>query len=545
MNKKIMSQLVPKIVGIETEYALASRNGIATFQLPREFFEFTVKNPIAWDYRLESAARDARNPWIPSSGSSDTLMAQPLQDSLSQDVQANKIQAVISRDLSTVLPNGARFYIDHAHPEWSSPECLTAEDAALYDKAGERFLMSLVDTFNQSREPGSTIVLYKNNSDHQGHSYGCHENYLIDAKVYEDLFNSKAHQLYTYLLPYFITRQIFCGAGKVGTENGSGQVDYQLSQRADFFESIVGLQTTHHRPIINTRDEAHALSNRWRRLHVICGDSNLSAWSTYLKIGVTQIILSLLESQCVRLPSKIMLADPLAAIRAISQDPSLKVKIRLDGRRAKYTALDIQKVYLDISRKFLDKNAEAKLQWENVWQDWAQVIQWLEESNEVLDRRLDWRIKRKFLNSHIQRKKIGWDDPQAKELDIKYHALDEQQGIYFILSKNGLIDELFAHEQIRMAVSTPPSDTRAYMRGQLVKRYSDQISSMNWDAVSFANADALGDKSLRLDMTNPMMYNKHQVADFFNNNERDILKFLTKIHILHTIKAEDYYGTIS
>jgi proteasome accessory factor A len=507
-----MEHPVPKVVGIETEYGLAPRSGTASFQLPRDFFESVIPSPISWDYRLESAAQDARSPWIsPEIAPESSLPAEK------PEPQARRVQTMIFRDLNTVLPNGARFYIDHSHPEWSSPECLTAEEAALYDKAGEMFLMSLVRRFNETRDSGQEVTLYKNNTDHQGHSYGCHENYLMDAGVYQELFNGRSHQLYTYLLPYFITRPIFCGAGKVGGENGSAGVDYQLSQRADFFESVVGLQTTHHRPIINTRDEAHALRGYWRRLHVICGDSNLSAWSTYLKVGVTQLILAMLEDRRVRLPRNITLSDPLPAVRAISQDPTLRVKVRLEGRRARYTALEIQKVYLETARTFLDRDPEAGALWEDVWQDWAQVLRWLEESSEELDRRLDWRIKWKFLQSHLHRKQIGWDDPQARELDLKYHALDEEAGLFFILCRNGLVEDMFDADQIQAAVSDPPVSTRAYVRGLLVQRYSDRISSLNWDAISFSDPDAPGVRTLRLETANPMMYNKQQLVDLLGN----------------------------
>ena len=351
--------------------------------------------------------------------------------------------------------------------------------------------------------PERQVILFKNNTDHQGHSYGCHENYLMAADVYEDLFNNKAHWLYAYLLPYLVTRQVFCGAGKVGVEQGGCPVDYQLSQRADFFEQTLGLQTMYDRPIINTRDEPHADRARFRRLHVICGDANLAEWSTYLKVAVTQLILTMLEADALNLSDDVMLSDPVTAIKMVSHDPDLKATVSLERGSRQYTALEIQKVFLEAARRYLDSDVSIESQWGQIWKDWAWVIERLEMQPEALDSYLDWRIKSKFIAAQLKRKSISWQQAAALEMDMKYHWLDTESGFFYLLHQAGLIENLVTEDEITQAMVQPPISTRAYLRGRCLDKYAGQVISANWDVMTLQIGRGDDLRTLRLRFSDP------------------------------------------
>src|SRR6266700_5870153 len=256
---------------------------------------------VGWDFEDESPGRDAR-------GFAREGAAPP-------EIETHLV--------NTVLTNGARYYVDHAHPEYSTPECADALELVCADKAGERILARSMQAARRLLGSGQEIVVYKNNTDGKGNSYGTHENYLVDRAV-------PFATLVRHLLPWFVTRQVFTGAGKVGGENGTGHVGYQLSQRADFFEEEVGLETTLKRPIVNTRDEPHADPQKYRRLHVIVGDANLRELATFLKLGTTSLVLKMIEDDF--LP-ELTLANPVASLHEISRDITCSVEVNLaDGR---------------------------------------------------------------------------------------------------------------------------------------------------------------------------------------------------------------------
>src|SRR5215210_4017981 len=251
---------------------------------------------VGWDFEDESPGRDARG------------FAR--EDASPPEVETHLV--------NTVLTNGARYYVDHAHPEFSTPECTDALQVVRYDKAGERVLARSMQAASRLLPQGQEIVVYKNNSDGKGNSYGTHENYLVDRAV-------PFATLVRHLRPWVVTRQVFTGAGKVGGENGTGHTGYQLSQRADFFEEEVGLETTLKRPVVNTRDEPHADPQKYRRLHVIVGDANLCEVATYLKVGATAIVLAMIEDGFI--DKDLSISSPVAAIRSVSHDPRLRATV--------------------------------------------------------------------------------------------------------------------------------------------------------------------------------------------------------------------------
>src|SRR5438132_7240320 len=306
---------IRKVCGIETEYGIVLRgvgesNPVTASSVLINAYVSQLHRKVDWDFEDESPGRDARG------------FAR--EGAMAPEVETHLVNAV--------LTNGARYYVDHAHPEFSTPECATALECVRYDKAGERILARSMQAALAVLPPGHDIVVYKNNSDRKGNSYGCHENYLMDRAV-------PFSRIVQHVMPHFISRQIYTGAGKVGSEVAHDQdVPFQLTQRADFFEEEVGLETTLKRPIVNTRDEPHADAQKYRRLHVIVGDANLAEVATYLKLGVTAIVLSMVEDEF--LPREFVFAAPVQALRRVSYDLSLCRPLELtDGSTV--TALEV------------------------------------------------------------------------------------------------------------------------------------------------------------------------------------------------------------
>ncbi|MHB1139083.1 MAG: proteasome accessory factor PafA2 family protein, partial [Microthrixaceae bacterium] len=303
---------IPKILGIETEYGIVVRgaaesNPISSSSLLINAYLAALEGQrVGWDFEDEQPGNDARDD------------ARRL--SIAPEIETHLVNAV--------LTNGARYYVDHAHPEFSAPECLDALEALRYDRAGEEILLRSMAAARHLLPEGQEIVVYKNNSDGKGNSYGCHENYLMDRAT---PFNS----IVAHATTHFVTRQIFIGAGKVGSEmpgTRRDEVPFQLTQRADFFEEQVGLETTLKRPIINTRDEPHADAQKYRRLHVIAGDANLSEVATFLKLGTTAIVLAMVEDDAIGEP--MAFARPVSAMHHVSRDVSLSDPIEMaDGSR--------------------------------------------------------------------------------------------------------------------------------------------------------------------------------------------------------------------
>src|SRR5688572_30637437 len=366
---------VRRIMGTEVEYGISvpgqpgANPMVTSSQVVNAYGarpELTRGGRARWDYEEESPLRDAR-------GFTYTGTAY------------DPAEALADEDLglaNVILTNGARLYVDHAHPEYSTPEVTNPRDLVLWDKAGERVMAEAAR--RATTVPGvGPIHLYKHNTDNKGASYGAHENYLMRRQTpFSDIV--------THLTPFLVTRQIVCGAGRVGVGQDGSQPGFQLSQRADFFEVEVGLETTLKRPIINTRDEPHADADKYRRLHVIIGDANLAELSTYLKVGTTSLVLAMIEARA--LPRDLAIEDPVEALQAISHDPTLSHKVRLrDGRQM--TALEVQEVYLEQAEKFVATQGESDEQTHDVLRRWAEALQDLASDPMPCADRLEWPAK--------------------------------------------------------------------------------------------------------------------------------------------------------
>jgi proteasome accessory factor A len=382
-----------------------------------------------------------------------------------------------SKMINTVLSNGARYYVDHAHPEYSSPECATIRDAVRFDVAGEFILRESMIKANERLPQGVRIDLYKNNSDGKGNSYGCHENYLIDRQL-------PFAKLAAFITTHFVTRQIFCGSGKVGHETPTGVVDqsgFQISQRADFFEELIGLETTMKRPIVNTRDEPHCDPQKYRRLHVIVGDANMSQFATYLKLGSTALVLSMIEDGA--FPQHLLIAHPVHAIKQISRDVTMSEQVMMaDGSRM--TALAIQNELCAAVKAYVASSSYCGLTHEeanDVLVNWEQTLQDLSAQPDALSKKIDWIAKLQLVNGTKNRHSLTDSDSRLKAIDLMYHSLDPKT---CLATKLNLLN-LFDSENIADAAQQPPDTTRAFFRGRVVDKWFDHIVNANWDSIVF------------------------------------------------------------
>jgi Pup amidohydrolase len=476
---------VPKVCGIETEYGIILRGGesnpiLASSVLVNAYVQHLGRDDIAgrptkvsWDFEDESPGVDARG-WTAAGA-------------MPPEVETHLVNAV--------LTNGARYYVDHAHPEYSSPECRTPKSATVYDRAGEIVMQRSMEAAKLNLPPGQEIVVYKNNSDGKGNSYGTHENYLMDRSVpFSRVVNS--------IIPFFVTRQIFTGAGKVGSEfpGSSKDVPFQITQRADFFEEEVGLETTLKRPIVNTRDEPHSDAQRYRRLHVINADCTVSEFATYLKLGTAAIVLSMIEDQFFE-SRALSLAAPVHGMRHVSWDLTLRAPLELtDGRRM--TALEIQWEFLRLAQQYQASHGTEAIdptgiQGPEILAMWEGVLTDLEKDPMLCADRLDWVAKMRLFGGYKERHNLDWRDAKVKALDLQWHDMRADKSLGLRQPWQRVLNDA----DIVAAVLEPPRDTRAYFRGRCLQRFSPWIAAANWDSIVF---DLGTDPLRRIPMMEPL-----------------------------------------
>ncbi|HEX9847941.1 MAG TPA: Pup--protein ligase [Acidimicrobiia bacterium] len=364
------------------------------------------------------------------------------------------------RSSNVFLENGARLYLDvGSHPEYATPECDSIEDVVAHDKAGERILEGLVSGAEERLEEEGIrgqIYVFKNNTDSAGNSYGCHENYLVSR-------HKDFHRTVDVLIPFLVTRQIFVGAGKLTqTPRGTG---YSVAQRADHIWEGVSSATTRSRPIINTRDEPHADAERYRRLHVIAGDSNMSEYATFVKVGTMVALLQMIERDVVF--RDLTLENPIRAIREVSHDSTCTRKLRLANGR-ELSALDIQWEYLDRAMRFA-RHPGFPAEVQAAVDRWEHLLTGLEKDPMTLDREVDWVMKYKLLERYSTKRGISLSDPRMSMMDLAYHDVDRTRGLYYMMENAGLTDRIVSDEKVADAVVRAPQTTRARLRGAFIK----------------------------------------------------------------------------
>ena len=329
-------------------------------------------------------------------------------------------------------------------------------------------------------------MLYKNNTDNKGASYGAHENYLMRRSTpFADIVR--------HLTPFFVSRQVVCGAGRVGIGQDGREHGFQVSQRADFFEVEVGLETTLKRPIINTRDEPHADPETYRRLHVIIGDANLAELSTYLKVGTTALVLAMIEDRFI--DADLAVDAPVASLRAVSHDPSLTHLLTLrDGRRM--TAVQLQRLYHELASRHVAQRlgSDADAQTLDVLQRWGDVLDALEDDPMRLAGQLDWPAKLRLLEQYRDRDGLSWDHAKLHAIDLQYSDVRPEKGLYHRLVRGGRIERLLDDAEVERAMHEPPAQTRAYFRGRCLEKYAEHVAAASWDSVIF---DLPGKESLQ------------------------------------------------
>ncbi|MGZ5004595.1 MAG: depupylase/deamidase Dop [Chthoniobacterales bacterium] len=504
-----------RVFGLETEYGITI-NGADSVDVVAESIELVRSYTehgamMKWDYSLEDPHCDAR-------GFRAAELLQDTDESAYYEIDKNRPLTFEEIKSDLVLSNGARFYNDHAHPEYSTPECTTLRELVAQEKAGERILAECARRRNQKLPNEEEVRLYKNNTDFVGHSYGCHDNYLMRRDV-------PWSQIVSGVLPFLITRQIFAGAGKLGVEaeSAAGQPGlYQISQRADFFSVLVSIDTMNKRPLVNTRDEPHADTNKYRRFHVIIGDSNMSEWATALKIGTTALVLELIERG---LAPALEIAQPIDALKSISRDQNYDWIIELrDGR--KISAIEVQRLYLRAAQR---AGLTSSTEGEWLLREWENVLNDLERDVTLTRDRIDWVAKKLLLAAFQESERISWSDPWLQALDLEYHNIAPEQGLYYELLRQGSMQRVVSEEEIKAAIFTPPETTRAYFRGRSVAKFNDAISSIQWDEIIFGNGSDAQRVTLpeveideRLRRLHALVRETDETAEFLSGLEADL-----------------------
>ncbi len=503
-----------RLMGLETEYGLYIEGADVADLVDeaRALVQSLASNNILWDYRDESPLRDQRGFRAPG------LTTNPDDDKIESLSGGERPRSPGDDHVDKILSNGARFYHDHGHPEYSTPECFSVQDLVAHDRAGDELLRRAAQNYQQ--QTGRTAVIYKNNTDHHGMSYGHHENYLTARQI-------PFEQLAYGLIPFLVTRILFTGAGKVGMERGSSgaEVFFQLSQRAEFFDTIMSVDTLHRRPLINTRDEPHADSGRWRRLHVICGDANLSEYATALKAGTMALVLDVLEAGY---GPPVEIKDPVQAIKDLSTDQEWRWLVRAADNTL-IPALDIQRVYW-LAAKELFAGRDAETDW--LLHEWNLLLNDLENDPRRLSDRVDWAAKRELLESFIKAEDLEWQKnlDLLKSIDLEYHNLDPAHGLFWPLQESGAVKRLTTRESIQHAIEFPPQTTRAFIRGLCVRRFD--VRAANWGRVSIFTKGHLVTLNLRdIAGVNLSSFGK-ELANA--SSPEDVLNLIEQIEVLAT-----------
>lgn len=467
MNSELFSGIIvsmDRLLGIETEYGILIESVDVTDlvdEVRAVVQSYTELSAQPWDYRDEDPLRDARG-WR-----AQFLTVNPKDEAYEKP--SRKHLSASEDHADKVLANGARFYHDHGHPEYSTPECRSLRELIAHDKAGERIVWAAAQAYAQ--KTGRSVSIFKNNIDYHGMSFGCHENYLVSRSL-------PFEQLIAGLIPFLVTRILFAGAGRVGSEDS--WVDFQLSQRADFFTELCSVDTLDRRPLINSRDEPHADERLYRRLHVICGDANLSEYATALKVGTTALVIAMLEVGYDGPP--VTLKDPVKTLKGLSRDQSYRWLVELEEEGA-ISALDVQRAYLKAAQE-LFRHRDVEIDW--LMKEWESVLDDLEADPMRCADRLDWVAKRQLLQTFIETEKLSWRDEIVRSLDLEYHTLNPTRSLFYELQNQGAMRRIVTEDEIVRAIHQPPEDTRAFIRGLCVRKFSSAIRALSWGSITLS-----------------------------------------------------------
>jgi Pup amidohydrolase len=485
-------------VGVETEYGIAITgtrdvHPVAASALVVNAYRSAGSDAVGWDYTDEQPDRDARHT--------------PVRPAPSEIVLDDYGMS------NTVLTNGARLYVDHAHPEYATPECSNARDLIVWDVAGERIIEEAGRRVQAQLPEGAAVHLHKNNTDGKGAAYGTHENYLLGRDLPFGL-------LTRHLLPMFVSRIAFIGAGRIGSERDPG-VEFQISQRADFFEVEVGLETTVRRPLMNTRDEPHADATRFRRLHVINGDANLCEVAGLVKVGAMMLVLDAVTAGALGAPLE--LVDPVGAFRSVSHDTSLTATVELaDGRRL--TAMDLQEHYLEACLAMVDREGHRGSS-ELVIAAWRRMLEGGRRDLSALEGLVDWVTKLRVLEAYRERHGLPMTHERVRMVDLQYHDVRRDKGLHHRLVAGGRIERVVTEDEVRHAVEHPPEDTRAWFRGTCIRRFPSAVVAAGWDSLVL---DTGGESLARLPMDDPALGTRALTEDILRDAE-DVADLLARL----------------
>lgn len=472
---------VQRIIGTETEYGIyrpgsnedpvwlsteivAAYAALSRRGTPAASATGATPHPVRWDYTAEDPLNDLRGMRLSRAAADPSMLTDdPYRLAPSGGQQTLPLRSdepsFLPAATSAVLPNGGRLYVDHAHPEYSAPETLGPRDAVLWDRAGDVIAQRMMQAVMDSGAP--EIVLVKNNTDGKGAAYGTHENYQMRRDTdFDDLVRA--------ITPFLVTRPVICGAGRVGIGATSEQAGFQISQRADFVENHVGLETTFNRPIINTRDEAHANPAQWRRFHVINGDANQFDVSAYLRFGTTALVLWAIEQGVGLEWDALTITDPVPEVWAVSRDLTLTHRLTtMTG--ATYTALELQRLYIDLLLGAFDQQGitpDAPTQ--HLIDTWASVVDRMSRDIFSVATEVEWVAKYQLLARQKERLGVEWDDPRLAAMDLQWADLRPSKSLVTKLDAAGLVTRMFSAQEVAAAADTPPANTRAHARGHAV-----------------------------------------------------------------------------
>jgi len=451
------------LYGFETEYGITVEGADATAlmgasrEVVKAYSSLGKAVVTRWNYRSEDSRNDQRGFRV------EKLSVDPVDAQF--DRPGERAHSPQSDRCDHLLANGARFYNDHGHPEYSTPECSDLRTLVAHDKAGERIALQCAKVYEA--RIGKTVEIWKNNTDFHGASYGSHESYLVRRDIEWGAFVEG-------LAPFFATRILFCGAGKVGCEERGHDCRYQLSQRADFFSTLQSVDTLNNRPLVNTRDEPHGDARRFRRLHVIAGDANMSEWAIALRAGTTNLVAALIESGW---KLGFELRDPVRAIKQVSRDETYKWLV--DTSSGSMSAVHVQRAYLEAARALELPGSE----W--VLGEWSDALDDLERDPMALFDRADWVAKKLLLDQFAESEDLDWtrDKLSLQSLDLAYCNVDPDAGLHQALVEDGSMRTLVTDEEIEAARDTAPRNTRAGVRGALISKFAPQIQQLSWGAL--------------------------------------------------------------